>query len=116
MNTRILSGAAGVLGGLALILYKLTDNSALFYAGVVLAVICFFLLGLNMVKKGAVWLNIIVGLALGAFAYGLVNIPVNGSADDQTGALVKGVLLGLLGLSLIWAARGRTEAIGSHSA
>jgi hypothetical protein len=96
MNVRPLARVCGVLGGLCWVarwvLRGGTTGDALQWAGLLLLFVGMFGLGTALVNKGAVWLQVIVGVAFPLLVWSVVEV-FHASGDPVVINAVVGVLI-----------------------
>jgi len=111
MNLRALARVSGLLGGACWVARMLLDRGgsgggmtdALHWAGLVLLLVALFGLGTTFVSKGAVWLEVIVGIAFPLLVWSVLEVVHSAGdpvvIDAVVGILVAGVCLLALGQS-----------------
>jgi hypothetical protein len=96
MNVRPLARVCGVLGGVCWVVrWVLGDGTmgdALQWAGLLLLFVGMFGLGTALVNKGAVWLQVIVGVAFPLLVWSVVEV-LHASGDPVVINAVVGVMI-----------------------
>jgi hypothetical protein len=109
MNVRPLARISGLIGGACWVARMLLDRGEsggaivepLYWAGLVLVFVALFGLGTMFVSKGAVWLQVIVGIAFPLLIWSVLEIVRSGGdtvvIDAIVGVLIAGISLVVLG-------------------
>ncbi|MGH3336573.1 MAG: hypothetical protein ACRDOZ_12180 [Nocardioides sp.] len=115
MNLRALARVSGLLGG-ACWVARLLDRGgsgggtvdALYWAGLALLFVALFGLGIALVSKGAVWLQVIVGIAFPLLVWSVVEV-VHSAGDPVVIDAVVGILIAGVSLLALGQSGGRDE-------
>ena len=103
MNVRALARVCGLLGGACWVTRLVRGGEPadpLYWAGLALLFVAMFGLGTTLVSKGALWLQVIVGVAFPLLVWSVVEV-LHSAGDPVVIDAVAGVLIGgaaLLGL------------------
>jgi hypothetical protein len=97
MNVRALARVCGLLGGACWAVRLVLGGEpgdALYWAGLALLFVGLFGLGTALVSKEALWLQVIVGVALSLLVWSVVEV-VHASGDPVAIDAVAGILIGV---------------------
>ncbi|MGH3306696.1 MAG: hypothetical protein ACRDOX_03320 [Nocardioides sp.] len=116
MNLRALARVSGLLGGACWVARMLLDRGgsgggtvdALYWAGLALLFVALFGLGTALVNKGAVWLQVIVGIAFPLLVWSVVEV-VHSAGDPVVIDAVVGILIAGVSLLALGQSGGRDE-------